>query len=159
MLKTLKRKFILINMALVFAVMTAVLAAGLTANYIQFKNEFQAALQRELSLDIKASPRDGFRTSIPRDNDRERPDKLAFTAVKGQDKAWTVVTPWMQVDSDTLATLCERALGENASSGFWPDTGIAFAREGDRIAFVNLQNEHSQLKSSQLSWSLIYLAR
>ena len=32
MLKTLKRKFILINMALVFAVMTAVLAAGLTAN-------------------------------------------------------------------------------------------------------------------------------
>lgn len=63
----------------------------------------------------------------------------------------------MQVDSDTLATLCERALGENASSGFWPDTGIAFAREGDRIAFVNLQNEHSQLKSSQLSWSLIYL--
>ena len=157
MLKTLKRKFILINMALVFAVMTAVLAAGLTANYIQFKNEFQAALQRELSLDIKASPRDGFRTSIPRDNDRERPDKLAFTAIKGHDKAWTVVTPWMQVDSDTLATLCERALGENASSGFWPDTGIAFAREGDRIAFVNLQNEHSQLKSSQLSWSLIYL--
>ena len=55
MLKTLKRKFVLINMALVFAVMTAVLAAGLTANYIQFKNEFQAALQRELSLDIKAS--------------------------------------------------------------------------------------------------------
>ena len=86
MLKTLKRKFILINMALVFAVMTAVLAAGLTANYIQFKNEFQAALQRELSLDIKASPKDAFRTSIPRDNDRERPDKLAFTAIKGQDK-------------------------------------------------------------------------
>ena len=157
MLKTLKRKFILINMALVFAVMTAVLAAGLTANYIQFKNEFQAALQRELSLDIKASPRDAFRTSIPRNNDRERPDKLAFTAIRGQDKAWTVATPWMQVDSDTLATLCERALGESTSSGFWPDTGIAFAREGDRIAFVNLQNEHSQLKSSQLSWSLIYL--
>jgi len=156
-LKTLKRKFILINMALVFAVMTAVLAAGLTANNIQFRNEFQSALQRELSLDVFSSPRALFRMSIPRENERQRPAKLAFTAVRAQDDTWTVVTPWMQVDADTLASLSRRALGESAPSGFWSDTGIAYAREGDRIAFVNLQNEHSQLQSSQLSWSLIYL--
>lgn len=157
MLKTLKRKFVLINMALVFAVMTAVLMAGLTANNIQFKNEFQSALQRELSLDVFSSPRALFRMSLPRENERQRPAKLAFTAVRAQDDTWTVVTPWMQVDADTLASLSRRALGENVPSGFWPDTGIAYAREGDRIAFVNLQNEHSQLQSSQLSWSLIYL--
>lgn len=157
MLKTLKRKFVLINMALVFAVMTAVLAAGLIANDIQFKNEFRAALERELSLDITSSPRETFRTSIPRGDDRERPAKLAFTAVRGKDDSWTVVTPWMQVDNDTLASLCQRALSENAVSGFWSDTGIAFAKEGSRIAFVNLQNEYNQLKSSLLSWSLIYL--
>ena len=157
MLKILKRKFILINMALVFAVMTIVLAAGLITNNVQFNNEFRAALQRELSLDFMDSPRDSFRTSIPRVNERERPAKLAFTAVRGQDDTWTLITPWMQVDKDTLASLCKRALDEYSSSGFWPDTGIAYAKDNDRIAFVNLQNEYDQLKSSQLSWSLIYL--
>jgi two-component system sensor histidine kinase CiaH len=157
MLKTLKRKFILINMALVFAVMTAVLLAGLTANQVQFRTEYQFALQRELSLDAALAPRDFFRMVLTRRNDRESPAKLAFTAFRGSDGTWTVVAPWVQVEKDALASLCQRALSERAPSGFWEDTGIAYARQDDRIAFVNLQNEYSQLESGRLAWILIYL--
>lgn len=157
MLKTLKRKFVLINMALVFAVMTAVLLAGLTANRVQFRTEYQLALKRELSLDTALAPRDFFRMALTRSGIRERPARLAFTTVRGSDGAWTAIPPWMQVDNETLATLTRRALDERAASGFWADTGIAYAKEGDRIAFISLQNEYSQLENSRLAWILVYL--
>ncbi len=157
MLKKLKRSFVLINMALVFAVMTAVLAAGLITNEIQFRNAYHLALQKELSLDLLALPRASFRTDLPGRDARERPAKLAFTAIRGRDGGWTLLTPWMQVDADTLTALCERAQGERSDRGFWADSGIAYAKERERIAFVNLQNEYSQLKDSRLAWILIYL--
>lgn len=157
MLKALKRKFVFINMALVFAVLTAVLAAGLITGNLQFQNEYRFALQRELTLDTMTSPWSTFRTFIPRGNERERAARLAFVAHRGPDGSWAVVTPWMQVDTDTLAQLSDRALGESATSGFWPDNAVAYAKEVDRIAFINLENEYSQLKKSQLTWSLIYL--
>lgn len=157
MLRRLKRKFILTNLALVFIVMTGVLAAGLTANSVQFSREYRAALERELAQDLFAPPRDSFRTAIPRRDDRERPAKLAFTAVRGKDGRWMMVTPWMQVDDETLAALCERALAARAAEGFWADAGIAYARKEDRVAFVNLQNEHAQLRTGRLAWCLVYL--
>ncbi len=157
MLKTLKRKFILINMLLVFAVMTAVLAAGLILSNVQFTNNYRLALDKELALDPAEPRRDSFRTDLPRGGNDSQPAKLAFTAMLGRDGSWTLLTPWMQVDADTLAALCLRAHEAEADSGFWPDSGIAYAKKGDRIAFVNLQSEYSQLKESLLTWGLIYL--
>lgn len=157
MLKALKQKFLVINMVLVFAVMTTVLFSGLITNHVQFTNDYGLALDKELSLDIKLPPRMTFRTELFRDRIYQRPAKLAFTAVKNQDGDWSLLTPWMQVDADTLTDLCKRARDDPAPQGFWADSGIAFAKRDERIAFINLQNEYSQLKASQLSWSLIYL--
>ncbi|MHC1787649.1 MAG: sensor histidine kinase [Christensenellales bacterium] len=158
MLKALKRKFILINMLLVFLVMTAVLLAGLIANYAQFTGAYRLALDRELALDMNQPRRDAFRTDLPREGGNDQPAKLTFTAVLKQDGAWTLLTPWMQVEQDTLAALCLRAQEAAGASGFWPDSGIAYARQGSRIAFINLQNEYAQLKGGLLAWGLIYLA-
>jgi two-component system sensor histidine kinase CiaH len=157
MLKTLKRKFILINMALVFAVMTAVLAAGLITNQVQFRTDYQLVLQRELSTDDALVSRDFFRMTLTRSDEWEHSTKLAFSAVHKGDGSWLVVPPWIQVDSDALASLCQRALDEHDPSGFWVDSGIAYARKDNRIAFVNLQNEYSQIESSRLAWILIYI--
>ncbi len=156
MLKILRRRFVLISMALVFLVMTSVLLAGIISNRLQFTRDYESALRREQAKDVKGQPHESFRTNLPVPGQPPQRPTLTFTAVRSNG-AWHLVTPWMQVDADTLDMLCQRAQDASASSGFWPDLGIAYARQEGRIAFVNLQSEQAQLRSSQWTWGLVYL--
>lgn len=157
MLKVLRRRFVFISMALVFVVMTAVLATGLIANHVQFTREYEIALAREQLSDPRKAPRDFFNANLPRPGEEQVRPKLSFTALESTDKNWTLATPWMQMDEETLLILVQRAQGASKSTGFWSDLGIAYERKEGRIAFVNLQNELAQLQSSQLAWTLVYV--
>ena len=157
MLKVLRRRFVLISMVLVFVVMTAVLAAGLIANQLQFTREYEMALAREQSSETRKAPRDFFNANLPRAGEEHVRPKLSFTALEGTDESWTLATPWMQMDEETLLTLVKKAQTATKPTGLWQDLGIAYARQEGRIAFVNLQNELAQLQSSQLAWTLIYV--
>lgn len=157
MLKALRRRFILISMALVFVVMTIVLLVGLVTNHLQFTREYEAALNRELAIDIRRQPRNFFRTNLPGPDQAQSRPKLSFTAEKDTDGTWQLITPWMELDPSTFATLYERVEEASSPRGYWSDLGIAYFRQEERIAFVNLQNEQAQLHSSQLAWALVYL--
>lgn len=157
MLKALRRKFVLISMVLVVLILTAVLLAGIVSTRAQFTRDYQAALELELSIDIKRQRRESFRINLPPPGQWPQPSKLAFTAIPNSAGTWELITPWMQMDSDTFLTLCQRAQVAALPAGFWADLGIAYARQDGRIAFVNLQNEYAQLRNSQWAWVLVYV--
>lgn len=158
MLKKLRRKFIFINMSLVFFVLTAVLAVGLISMAVHFKNEYTFALDREMTDSAKGGRNRIFRMGMPKDDPFGRAAKLSFSAVQAESGAWVLATPWIQVEEETLQALCGRALSARDASGFWADSGIAFCRAEGRIAFVNLQSEYAQLRNFFLVWPLGYLA-
>lgn len=157
MLKALRRKFVLLSMALVFAVMTVVLLAGLVSNQMQFNRSYRVALVRELALDGRLGFRDSQRMMLSHPGRSEGQGRLSFTVGKSEAGAWELRTPWVQLEEESLSMLSSRAERAGDAMGFWPDLGIAYARQESRLAFVSLQNEHEQLKSSQLIWVLSYL--
>jgi len=157
MLKALRRKFILVSMVLVALILTAVLLAGIISTRMQFARDYQAALALELSIDIRKQRWEPFRTILPPPGQLPQPSKITFTATRSSAGDWELVTPWMQMDTDMLLTLCRRAQAAASATGFWADLGIAYARQDGRIAFVNLQNEYAQLRNSQWAWVLVYV--
>ncbi len=156
MLKALRRKFVLVSMVLVFIIITIVLFAGIIFTNIHFKRDYETAVQRELALDIRRQPRYLFKTNLPLPGQPPQRERITFSAVKKGD-TWELMTPWMQIDSDTILTLCARAEEANNKTGFWADIGIAYSKQEGRIAFANMQNEYSQLKNSRLIWTLVYI--
>lgn len=158
MIKTLRRKFILISMLLVFVVMTVVLAAGLISNQLQFQRDYESALRLELAVDQHFKLRQYFPSTPPTGNQRLFSPRLTFTAIKWGEEGWELRTPWVEVDEHTLQTISSKAMAEQESMGFWSDLGLAYARGDGRIAFINLQNEQAQLNISQWTWTLTYLA-
>lgn len=158
MLKKLRRKFILINMSLVLLVLTAVLAAGLISTAVHFRSEYTLALDREAADGLKGGRNRMLRMGSPKDDLGGRAGKLSFTAVQGADGVWTLDAPWLQMEEDALRALCGRALSAPRDTGFWPDSAVAFRRAEGRIAFVSLQSEYAQLKTSFLIWPLVYVA-
>ena len=157
MLKVLRRKFVLVSMALVALILTVVLLAGIFFTHMQFTRDYQDAVEIELSIDMKRQRRESFRTILPPPGQWPQPSKITFTALQSSAGAWELVTPWMQMDPDTLLSLCQRAQAAASSSGFWADVGIAYARQERRIAFANMQNEYAQLKSSRWAWVMVYV--
>ncbi len=157
MLKVLRRKFVLISMALVALILTVVLLAGIFFTQMQFTRDYQDALKMELSIDINRQRRESFRTILPPPGQRPQPSRITFTALQNSAGAWELVTPWMQMDSDTLLTLCQRAQTAASPTGFWADVGIAYARQDGRIAFANMQNEYAQLKNNRWAWMVVYV--
>jgi len=155
-LKTLRRKFVLISMVLVFIIITIVLFAGIIFTNIHFKRDYETAVQRELALDIMRQPRYLFKTNLPLPGHPPQRERITFSAVNKGD-TWELMTPWMQIDSDTLLTLCARAEEAENQTGFWADIGIAYSKQEGRIAFANMQNEYSQLKNNRLIWTLVYI--
>lgn len=157
MLKVLRRKFVLISMALVALILTVVLLAGIFFTQMQFTRDYQDALKMELSIDINRQRRESFRTILPPPGQRPQLPRITFTALQNSAGAWELVTPWMQMDSDTLLTLCQRAQTTASPTGFWADVGIAYARQDGRIAFANMQNEYAQLKNNRWAWMVVYV--
>ncbi|MDI9521506.1 MAG: HAMP domain-containing sensor histidine kinase [Bacillota bacterium] len=157
MLKTLRRKFVLVSMALVALILTVVLLAGIFFTQMQFVQDYQAAIGLELSWDMRRQRRESFWTNLPPPGQRPQPAKITFTALQDGNGDWKLVTPWMQMEQDTFLSLCERAQAADSPDGFWPDLGIAYARREGRIAFANLQNEYAQLKNSRWAWILVYV--
>jgi two-component system sensor histidine kinase CiaH len=158
MLKALRRKFVFVSMALVALILTAVLLAGIVSTRMQFTQDYRAAIELELSIDIRRQRRESFRTNLPPPGQWPQPSKLTFTAIQNSTTGdWELITPWMQMDQDTLLTLCRRAQSASSPTGFWTDLGIAYARQDGRIAFVNMQNEYAQLRNSQWVWALVYV--
>lgn len=158
MIKTLRRKFILLSMLLVFVVMTVVLAAGLISNQLQFQRDYESGLRRELAMDQHFKLRQNFPAGQPTGGQIPFRPRLAFTAIQNEGGAWELRTPWVEVDADTLAHISQRALTQKEATGFLADLGLAYARAEGRIAFINLQNEQAQLHASQWTWALTYLA-
>lgn len=156
MLKALKRKFILINMLLVFVVMTLVLSGGILAIRAQFADSYRAALYREITTDTKASAHRTFPVRRPEDNPDGRASKLSFSATGSAAGGWALATPWVQVEDETLNMLCSRAVQAVEDIGFWPDLGIAYLRGQGRIAFVNMQSEQSQQQNTLLAFAAVY---
>lgn len=158
MIKTLRRKFILLSMLLVFVVMTVVLAAGLISNQLQFQRDYESGLRRELAIDQHFKLRQNFPAGQPTGGQIPFRPRLTFTAIQNEGGAWELRTPWVEVDADTLAHISQRALTQKEGTGFFSDLGLAYARAEGRIAFINLQNEQAQLHASQWTWALTYLA-
>jgi signal transduction histidine kinase len=154
MLKALRRRFVLISMALVFSIMTTVLLAGIIFTRIQFTRNYKDAIARELEVDIKRLPRIYF---LPVPGKPQQPPNITFSAIEREEGIWELMTPWIQIDEDMLQTLCQRAQSADLTDGFFRDLGIAYGREGSRIAFVNLQNEYAQLSSTQWTWAAVYV--
>lgn len=157
MLKVLRRKFVLVSMALVALILTVVLLAGIFFTQIQFIQDYQTALELELSIDLKRQRRESFLTILPPPGQLPQPSKITFTAIQSSSSSWELITPWMQMDKDTLLTLCQRAQTMASTTGFWTDVGIAYARQDGRIAFANMQNEYTQLKSNRWTWMVVYV--
>lgn len=157
MLKTLRRKFVLVSMALIALILTVVLLTGIFFTQMQFIQDYQAAIGLELSWDIRRQRRESFWTNLPPPGQRPQPSKITFTALQDSAGDWKLATPWMQMDQDMLLSLCQRAQAADSPDGFWPDLGIAYAKREGRIAFANLQNEYAQLKNSRLAWILVYV--
>ncbi|NLG57322.1 MAG: hypothetical protein GX540_02800 [Clostridiales bacterium] len=157
MIKRLKRKFVLVNMLVVFLVLTLVFVGGMTAIKLRFAEEYRQELRRELTLDLRTPQLPQFRTQLPMNSPFSRPQRLTFSAVLGEDGAWTLHNSWMQVDQDTLDLLTQRAQEARAETGFWEDLGIAYLKSEGRIAFANLQNEFSQLQSNLSAWLMVYV--
>ena len=61
MLKALRRKFVLVSMALVTLILTAVLLTGIISTRMQFIRDYRA-VELEPSIDIKRPRRDAFWT-------------------------------------------------------------------------------------------------
>ena len=157
MLKALRRKFVLVSMVLVALILTVVLLTGIISTRMQFTRDYRAAVELELSIDIKRPRRDAFWTYLPPPGQPAQPSEITFTAIQNSGGNWELITPWVQMDSDTLLALCQRAQAASSPTGFWADAGIAYARQDGRVAFANLQNEYAQLKNSQWAWILVYV--
>lgn len=158
MLNRLRRKFIFINMSLVFFVLTAVLAAGLINTAVRFRSEYALSLDREMADGMKGGRNRMFRMGEPMNDPLRRSDRLSFSAIRGAEGQWTLDTPWLEMEDGALQALCARALNAPQATGFLRDSGIAFRRGEGRIAFVNMQSEYAQMQNAFLVWPLIYLA-
>lgn len=154
MLKKLRRKFIFINMSLVFVVLTALLATGLLSSITHFQKEYTQALNKEEGESARGKKNMG-RTRFAMGENRE--DRLSFTAVFSNG-TWSLDTSWLQAEQDTLSAVVEKALAAPQTTGFLTENGLAFKKSEGRIAFVNMQSEYRQVKNAFVTWPLIYLA-
>lgn len=157
MIKALKRKFVLINMLLVFVVLTIVLVSSIVATEVQFKQDYMASLTRELATDSKTIRFPAFPSRRMEDRNMSRPQKISFSVQRDESGAWVLMTPWIQMEQETLETFANRAEAEQDESGFFSDFGIAYKKGQNRIAFVNLQSEQNQRQNILLVQAAVYL--
>ncbi len=159
MLKTLKRKFVLVNMGLVLLVLTVVAAVSIFSSIREFRNNYQQALRYEVNGGFGTNRKQKF--SVPQRGehaDNHMPSNLfGFSAVQDASGEWTLSSDWVSVDEETLGALVQSVEAAQASEGFLPQFAVAYAKTDARIAFVGLQNEYAQLHNRVLSACLIYL--
>lgn len=159
MLKTLKRKFVLVNMGLVLLVLTVVAMVSVFSSIREFRNNYQQALRYEVNDGFGANRKQKF--SVPQRGEHaynHAPSNLfSFSAVKDAFGEWTLSSDWVSVDEETLRALVQSAEAAQSAEGFLPQFAAAYAKTDGRIAFVGLQTEYVQLHKQVLGACLIYL--
>lgn len=150
MIHKLKRKFILINMSIIFAVLSLMLILVLSSSDFRFKKSYETALLSEMNL---AKPGSRRFSREPQGSS----DKVSFT-VHLEQNSWKLLTPWLDIDEDDLHELIERANMETNDTGFWQDEGIAYQKRDNRIAYVNMESEYERHMSNKTTWIVVYVA-
>lgn len=144
-------------MLLVFIVLTIVLVSSIVATQVRFKNDYMAALARELAIEPKLGDLHTFPSKRLEGNRIYRPQKISFSVQRNEKGDWTLLTPWMQVEQSTLETISNRAYEKEENSGFFSDFGVAYQKGDNRIAFVNLQSEQSQRQDILIIQGGVYI--
>lgn len=129
MLKKLRRKFVLIIMVLVGAVLACVLGGTLVSAYVTQEDMRSEALDRGLAGDIHDSPT-MFTSDPDQRNDSPRANMFVLCVDISQDGVVLASNrSSVLIDQDTLKTVVREALASDADAGKDADLHIAWKRE------------------------------
>lgn len=148
MIKKLQIKFFIINMLIVSVVLSIMLGYVLHTSELQFQDSCQTALEAELNIG-----KPGKRPFVRRmDIDT---DRVSFTVRKEQGE-WRILTPWIEIEDEDLNALIQKALQELTENGFWKEDGIAYSKQDNKIAFVNVESEYQRFLANKNTWYQVY---
>ncbi len=161
MIKTLKKRFILVNMALVSLVLVIAFSTVLFFNYQWVKGETNDVLRRALDVGVKMD-QPAFEVG------RERPERSApmlpvFVVQMDTDGKLTSVFKMDVEISDTLAAqVAERALNANGREGVLFDLQLRYMKQdspsGMNIAFADMGRETDSMANLLMTLLIVGLA-
>ncbi len=160
MIRKLRRKFVLINMLLVSAVLVTVFAVLCLSTFRQIRADSDEALRRALSMDA-----DGGKLPPRQDTGGKRPEGHApllpvFCVLLDADGAVvSVYGEAMSITADEAAQAAELALADGQTEGTLSGMGLRFLRQdtpsGTRIAFADMSSGRSTMRGLLLSSLLV----
>ena len=160
MIRKLRRKFVLINMLFVSAVLLAVFAALCLSTYRQIRTDSDEALTRALAMDTaggKAPPRFEMGERKP---DRHTPFLPVFCVRTGADGAVSdIYGETVSVTDEEAAQAVSLAFAHGGKTGVLSGLGLRFLREetpaGTTFAFVDLSSGRSTMQRLLLTSLLV----
>lgn len=160
MIRKLRRKFVLINMLLVSAVLITVFAVLCFSTYRQIRADSSDALRRALSMGTdgnKVPPRQDFGGKRP---EGHTPLLPVFCVLL--DESGTVISIYgeaMSITEDEAAQAVELALADGQTDGTLSGMGLRFLRQdtpsGTRIAFADMSSGRSTMRGLMLTSLLV----
>ena len=160
MIRKLRRKFVLINMLLVSAVLVTVFAVLCFSTYRQIRTDSGDALRRALSMGTdgnKAPPRQDFGGKQP---EGHAPLLPVFCVLL--DESGAVVSIYgetMSITADEAAQAAELALADGQMEGTLSGMGLRFLRQespsGTKIAFADMSSGRSTMRGLLLTSLLV----
>ncbi len=139
-------------MSFVLLVLSIMLTVGLSVARKQFHNEYEKVLYAELNVEMH-SQRKPFREN---NSMHLRSGKLSFSVMNMQGE-WKLLTPWIEIEEDTLQTLIKKATAEKNDIGFWKDSYLAYAKKQNKISFVDFTTEYQAYISYIYTWVIVYI--
>lgn len=163
MIRKLRRKFVLINMLFVSAVLLAVFAVLCLSTYRQIRTDSDEALTRALAMDTaggKAPPRFEMGERKP---DRHTPFLPVFCVRTGADGAVSdIYGETVSVTDEEAAQAVSLAFAHGGKTGVLSGLGLRFLREetpaGTTFAFVDLSSGRSTMQRLLLTSLLVGIA-
>ena len=160
MIRKLRRKFVLINMLFVSAVLLAVFAVLCLSTYRQIRTDSDEALTRALAMDTaggKAPPRFEMGERKP---DRHTPFLPVFCVRTGADGAVSdIYGETVSVTDEEAAQAVSLAFAHGGKTGVLSGLGLRFLREetpaGTTFAFVDLSSGRSTMQRLLLTSLLV----
>lgn len=162
MLKKLKRKFILINMLFVAAVLLCVFAAVCTAAYRRLSADMERALEQAVTMNFGQKP--GGIHKPQEDEFRQFTPSMQYIAVLSIliDEEGTILETYQSnaaMSEDILISAAKRAAEAGGSTGTLGDLNLSYMKKhtvgGIRVAFADITYLYSAMRSLILTALLI----
>lgn len=160
MIRTLKRRFILINMALVTTVLLIVFSTILLFSYQWGKQETHEVLFRILDNDGILAPPSMEVGERPRE--KRMPMLPAFRVdIDEEGQILAITKDNLEVSEDVIDEVVQRALKDQDGEGVLLDYDLRYLWQesptGTKLAFADTQREHSSMMNLLITLSLVGL--